>query len=216
MKSLLGAMVLLAAGCGSGMLGESPLVNGQIADWRMGGGYKVTAELYGPPGLQTVSVGTVDESGAFSLELPSSEKVAPHLLGFTTLGLPASCLTSLADSELGGMQEAMLKLSVKKDEGPAVQIDLANTEANSNLVAGRIGGRYIYVDRDGSFTRRLECGSSITIDVDAKLRRGWNILIDTITEVSTVPDGTHVSATLHVGALPADVKWQMSKAPDPS
>lgn len=218
MKRLVGIMsLLLGSACGGsgGALGESPIINSQVADWHRGTGYIVTADVVSPnKSLVTLATGTIDASGLLSIQLPSSDALAPYLAVSDPSGsVPDGCTSKLV-GEPADVKTTALLLNAKMAGSPSIPLWFSNAGLGSAQMAGMINALYTYVDRDSSVKGQQKCetaSSSSTMNVDVKRGRGWNITLEKITEYSLTPSGSHVIVgELYSDALPSDVKLQLS------
>lgn len=208
--ALLGAGCL-SSGCGSsgGALGENPTVSGQIEAWSGGSGYTINVvPLTTPTGQTVLATGTIDASGAFSIEFPRPDAIAPYLI--SPVPTKSTVCTSAPTANPADLKVAPVSLTLKKAGETSQLLVLYSRKPANNTMPGDVSASFLYADRDGDVSGQTKCEtttSSVMGDANLQLRKGWNINISKIVEFNSTPPEFHVVSQSYTGALPAEVKW---------
>jgi hypothetical protein len=216
MKNARPVMALLAAGvlssgCGlpEGALGETPMLSGQIEGWSGGTGYAINVvPLTQSSGETVLATGTVDASGAFSIELPSPDAIAQYLMPAIPIKNPTCSAVPTANPS--DLKIVPVALTAKKAGATSQVIILFSRKPSNNTMAGDVGANFVYTDRDGDVTGQTKCdtsGSSVTGDQSWHLRKGWNIISSKILDFNGAVSNFRLASESHTGALPPEVKW---------
>lgn len=207
---------LLGSGCGKseGAIGEDATLSSKIEGWSEGAGYSINAiMLSAPMNSPVLAAGHVDDKGAFSIKLPSSEAVAPYLLAANPLPEMKGC-TALPTYDPVDMKIASLDFSAKKEGASSIPLILLNRVPDRSPRVGDTAAGFMYSDHDGSIHGTLKCTGpigSISVGYDLTLSKGWNSVVSMIKELSDTPASPAVSSELHSGAIPNEVKWRKQK-----
>lgn len=216
MKNVCPVMALLAAGllssgCGlpEGALGETPMLSGQLEGWSGGTGYAINVvPLTLSSGETVLATGTVDASGAFSIELPRPEAIAPYLMPALPNANPACSAVPAANPP--DLKIVPVALTAKKAGATSQVVILLSRKPTNNTMIGDVGANFVYTDRDGDVTGQTKCepsGSSVTGDQSWHLRKGWNIIVSKILDFNGASSDFRLASESHTGALPPEVKW---------
>jgi len=167
----------------AGLTGQ---VSGTIEDWGNRGAATIEAQ-YQPPSTDaskfvTLSKGTVNADGSFSLELPSASAVAPYLVAFQQSpreGCTGAFTQSAPTAKHFGVNDYALRRADGSYIGFLVQ---DNPGQGATLKAGDYFIERLYADQAHTVTGTLACPSyKITLNLD--LKQGWNAVVNTVNGV---------------------------------
>lgn len=198
-------LMALLGGCGvgSGALGDSPTIEGQISNWIQGvGGYSLKATI----GSTTLATVPMNNLGGFSITLPGSAAVGPLL---TSLVIPVAA---------GCTGQVTVSPSTARWATAAFHATMGTSIQSVDLRSGAIGDdidltgvSYVYVDQDTSARGEITCSigaasSSMSVSsISLHLARGWNTTVSHAT--GSVAMGRVLRVDLSSGPPPAGAQW---------
>ncbi len=200
------AIVALLGGCSDGgPLGDSPTISGQVQGWTLGAtALDVSLDNAHETTNATVTSGTVDTTGHFSITLPGAAAVASSL-GATDFSMDYSgCdsnspVTLSPPTVLSASAQFNVSSTTKNSEGTfttegeltrGATAPAANGQYTLNIV-------YSYFNEDATASGTLLCGAEL-ITVSVAVQKGWNTL-----RVVSLGDRTDVSS----GPPPSAAVW---------
>jgi len=214
----------LEIGCGgpglgddSGALGELATLHGTIENWTVDAGITLIATISTETSLTmphpSASIAT---SGAFTIELPRGEDIAPYLLTYKS-GQELSLCTSLATSDPPEYKSGTLMLRIPRPIGPLLSISLTTTKQGSLPQRGDREVEFRYVDRDVRITGETRCdiaGTAHFASYDYYLHKGWNTVITDYKEFkgfTSESSKARIDTANYSKAAPSDMKWMKSE-----
>lgn len=207
--------VLLGTGCDNpgalGALGTDAQLSGTIEGWTEGSGYSLAATIVTfPVSTVSLSTGTVDADGRFTIALPTQAAVTPHLADAPQLGGGFGNCSARPAIKPVELKTGYLFLSAQKSGSADISIVLTNFQKGNNPTRSDTGVTFLYADRSGSITGKSACdtGSDATnIDYALNLHEGWNSMLASYQSNELPPTQTS-STKLSTGPIPSDVKWR--------
>ncbi len=188
--------------------GLANTVNGTIGGWAATGTATIETQ-YRPSGstdpgtFVTLSTGTVDAAGNFSITLPTAQQVAPYLQQFQQ-GPRQGCTGQFLQSAPSAAHFRVSSYTLRKPDntilGYLIQENPGGYEPSKP-------GSYLiyryYVTQSGTVRGTLAC-PTFKATLNLNLKAGWNAVVFTPTEVT--PEGNVFAYTLETRAqLPAFV-----------
>jgi hypothetical protein len=203
------AIVALVGGCGDGgPLGDSPTISGQIRSWTLGAtALDVSLNNAHETSDATVTSGTVDATGHFSVTLPAAAAVQGSLaatdfsMGYS--GCDANSAVTLSPpTVLSASAQLNVSSTIKNSEGTFTTEGDLTLGATAPAAKGQytLNIVYGYFNDDATASGTLLCGAEI-ITVNVGVRKGWNTL-----RVVSLGDQTDVSS----GPPPSAAVWTSS------
>jgi hypothetical protein len=203
------AIVALLGGCGDGgPLGDSPTISGQVQSWTLGAtALDVSLDSAHETSDATVTSGTVDATGHFSVTLPGAAAVASSLaatdfsMGYSGCD-PSTSVTLSPPTVLSASAQLNVSSTTKNSGGTFTSEGELTLGATAPAATGQytLSVVYSYFDEDATASGTLLCGPEI-ITVNVDVSKGWNSL-----RVVSLGDQTDVSS----GPPPSAAAWTSS------
>jgi hypothetical protein len=191
------ALALTACPGGTGGSGTPALtsISGQISNWLTGKTGTLGTLVSSSGGQSPVQTqATIDASGNFKIDLPSTDAMAP-LISAGSVTNPCAGVTATPNVKGAGLN-LIIQNASKANIG---NVFLASTDPSVPGTTSYTVAIYFYVNSDwnasGSCTTTAGSTTS-TFNIQAKA--GWNIVIGTVTQGAI---------TYTNGAIPSNVKW---------
>jgi hypothetical protein len=192
-----------------GPLGDSPTISGQIHSWTLGAtALDVSLNNAHETSDATVTSGTVDATGHFSVILPGAAAVQSSLaatdfsMGYSGCD-PNRAVTLSPPTVLSASAQLNVSSTIKNSEGTfTTEGDLTLGASTAPAAKGQytLDIVYSYFNDDATASGTLLCGAEI-ITVNVGVSKGWNTL-----RVVSLGDQTDVSS----GPPPSAAVWTSS------
>jgi hypothetical protein len=180
-------------------------ISGVIASWGAQGTATIEAQEQ-PAGADrsaylTLSQGTVNANGSFSLTLPTAAAVAPYLDRFLQTPRP-NCTGFFTQSVPDARHYVVNDYALRRADGSYIGFLVQDNPGKGNtLKAGDYFIERIYADQAHTVTGSLAC-ATFKITITLNLKPGWNAMVDTVNAVNA--EGQITQYTLStVATLPA-------------